>query len=263
MSPRACALKLKEDLFAEGFDAEQLDITAFGASAVCDSLVSSEVTEEERRRPVLTLVPAPVARGGLTSAERQELTLAHRVDAQRMARSLVRRWHCRIETEELDSVVDLALCEAATSFDATRGTRFTTLLFYHLKGRLVQTITSRANAAKMSGSLRRSSNAWKENGSSTEAADELRCMQCSPFSAGDTCDCDENRPDDVVLRKDIIERCREAASRLRGLEREVMMRMYFADQEMSEITEALGYSRSHLSRVRMRALEKVRMAISA
>lgn len=257
MSPRASALKLKEDLFAEGFDADLFDIPVF-----------SGVADEEKRRPVLTLCAPVVAesapmRGGLTAAGRQELMLQHRVDAQRMARSLVRRWHSRIESEELDSVVDLALCEAATSFDATRGTRFTTLLFYHLKGRLVQTITSRANAAKMAGSLRRSSAAWRENGSTNEAADELRCMQCSPFSSADACECDDNRPDDAVLRKDIIERCREAAHRLRGLEREVMLRMYFGDQEMSEITEALGYSRSHLSRVRMRALEKVRMAVSA
>ena len=253
MSPRACALKLKEDLFADQLTADTFVVAG----------ISGE-QETERRRASLTLCePIPAPRGGLTAKERQELTLAHRVDAQRMARSLVRRWHSRIETEELDSVVDLALCEAATSFDATRGTRFTTLLFYHLKGRLVQTITSRANAAKTAGSLRRSSTAWNENGSATEAADELRCVQCSPFSASDSCECDDNRPDEAVLRKDIVDRCREAATRLRGLEREVMLRMYFADQEMSEITEALGYSRSHLSRVRMRALEKVRMAVAA
>lgn len=221
------------------------------------AVVFKEENTAVREEPVLRIVEAPKrpakpVKSAETIARQQELAVQFRVDAKRIARSLIRKWRCRIEVEELDSVVDLALCEAASSFDPSRGTRFITLLYYHLKGRLIQTISARAHAAAH---LTRNTLSISTSEASSQPDTASAILEQKTFV------CNRPLPDEQILRRDIVARCLEACDRLRGLEREVIMRIYFQNQDMSEVTEALGYSRSHLSRIRIRALKKLQGAL--
>ena len=106
---------------------------------LCPSLAPD--TRRESGGEVIELFP----KRKVSQDERDKLILAYREFAGRLARSFLRRWKAFMEPEELISVVDLALVESAQNFDPTRGTKFTTLLHYHLRGRLIRAIEARAN----------------------------------------------------------------------------------------------------------------------
>ncbi len=230
------------------------------------------ITNKSVSQPHLTICKAPTNKQSpkkvakpakakaLTPKTRRELILRHREDAQRMARSMMRKWHAKIEREELDSAVDLGLCEAAMAFDPSRGVLFTTFLYYHLKGRIVQLITTRANSKKIALLLRTGicGEAISEEDQPEGGWMSLNCGQCAP---GTQCHCNVILPDEQVLRAQIIQRSLGVCQELKGVEREVMLSLYVDGKDVREITGELGYSRSHISRIRMRAISKVRNAI--
>ena len=55
----------------------------------------------------------------------EELVLEHRMSGRKLARSLLNKWNIRLGTDEINSTVDLALCEAATRFCPDRGAKYT------------------------------------------------------------------------------------------------------------------------------------------
>lgn len=238
MSPRVAVL-FKEDTVVER-EEPRLRVLA--------SSEHNAHTHDEQIEPICAKAK-PHAHQNI--AQQQELVLQFRIDAKRIARSFIRKWRCRIEAEELDSVVDLALCEAAVSFDPTRGTRFITLLYYHVKGRIIQTIAARANAANHMSRFTIPAGADDSSGNK----DAISALEQKIFI------CSRPLPDEQILQRDIVDRCAVAMTYLHGLEREVIERIYFQNQDMSEVTSALGYSRSHLSRIRIRALKKLQLAL--
>ena len=91
--------------------------------------------------------PVKEERGpGLTEFEKEDLITQSRLKARKLARSILRKWNARLDLQEVDSIVDLSLCEAAHRFDPSVGASFMTFLFYHLRGNLIRTITASANS---------------------------------------------------------------------------------------------------------------------
>ncbi len=184
---------------------------------------------------------------------KEELILEHRASARKISRSIMRKWRARIELEELDSLVDLALCEAAQKYDPRKGASFMTFMFYHLRGCLVRAVDIAANLNTVS------------------AADyEIEGLVASLVGPNDTKETalvhgadilheptnEEYRtPEESFYREEITKISNEACARLDELAREVIFRLYVEDQNLVDVAKELGYSRCHISRVKKQALE--------
>lgn len=66
---------------------------------------------------------------GTSRRERTELVVGYRLKARKLARSILRRWHARLDVGEVDSIVDLSLCEAVQRFSPEKGASFMTFMF--------------------------------------------------------------------------------------------------------------------------------------
>ena len=191
-------------------------------------------------------------------AAREKLTLQYRDAARKLALSMISKWKCRIERDELQSVIDLALCEAATRYNHSHGAGFMTFLYYHLKGKLIKTIVQRADRALV----------FIEDYESSRLAVSGDDEFCNVRSVEWLClatqaQSNHLEADDALYRQQLIDICHKACERLRGIEREVIWQIYFQNKELSQVTSEMGYSRGHLFRVRMRALNKIRRAVKA
>lgn len=192
-------------------------------------------------------------RRSLSKRKREELVLEFRIKARKLARSILRKWNSRLDLQEVDSLVDLSLCEAVKNFDPDRGTAFMTFLYYHLRGNLIRAISSAANANVVPGALE-------------EDREETRVRQNSAELNGDAnatdiaevlCNHQEKQPDEVLLQKQMARLSSIACAKLDPLEQEVIERIYIKEQQLMDIAGALGYSRCHISRVKRRAIEAI------
>ena len=188
--------------------------------------------------------------GGLTEEERQELVLEFRIKARKLGRSILRKWRARLDLEEVDSVVDLSLCEAVKRFDPSKGASFMTFLYYHLKGNLIRTVSAAANANVLPGSDPDAETTGDEK--SVTALDVVEALSGT----------DTHLPDEVLLKKELVGLSQEATHRLDPLEREVIERIYMQGQQLMDIAHSLGYSRCHISRVKKKALETLQNDIN-
>lgn len=194
-------------------------------------------------------IPTP-----LSEDARERLITRSRVKARKLARSILRKWNARLELQEVDSIVDLSLCEAANRFDPKMGASFMTFLFYHLRGNLIRTIAASANSSLVP---------VYDNevllGSEEESRDPYRNVQVRGVNAIEIaealCSRDQLSPDDALLKKEMLNLSREARSKLDTLAQEVLDRIYIQEEQLIDIAYSLGYSRCHISRVKKRALE--------
>lgn len=195
---------------------------------------------------------------GLSDAEVEALILEHRENGRKLSRSILRRWRVRMPAEEIDSIVDLALCEAARRYSPDKGAAFMTFLFYHLRGHLVRSVARAAQATNVflaygqQGEVE--STEWQHVSSEplwSFAPDHLLFGQR-----------DAETPENVVLRQEKIDQCRDAVARLDELEKEVITRSYASEQPLVDIARSLGYSRCHISRVKKSALDRLKVIIA-
>jgi len=213
------------------------------------------------RKPSLSL--APKAFRELPQYQQEALIMKYRIKARKLGRSMLRRWHARMDLEEVDSIVDLSLCESVKRFDPEKGASFMTFLFYHLKGNLVRAVISAAssNAIPLAiAEMLESFGGDEENSSSrsvginaTELAEAVTSQEAL-------------RPDEALWRKEMSDMSAAACAKLDELEREIVKRIFIQEQQIIDIAAALGYSRCHISRVKKKALDtlhdELRVAIN-
>ncbi len=191
--------------------------------------------------------------GELSAEEIQSLILNHRENGRKLARSFLRRWRARLSLEEVDSIVDLTLCEAAKRYRPQRGASFMTFVFYHLRGYLVRAVANAANSNNIFFQLARQNGVEVEEiRDSSEAAFRAFVPDCASFGLRET-EC----PETLLMRKEQAEVCRQACAELDDLEKEVLTRSFADDQPLVDIARSLGYSRCHISRVKKKALERL------
>ncbi len=188
------------------------------------------------------------SRSCLTELEQEEMVLEFRIKARKLARSILRKWRSRLDLEEVDSVVDLSLCEAVKRFDPDKGASFLTFLYYHLKGNLVRTVSAAANANLIPGA-----NSDSDEEQQVHAYDVAEALTSVELE----------KPDEMLLKKELINLSQNARDRLDPLEQEVIHRIYLEGQNLIDIASSLGYSRCHISRVKKKALETLNVEISA
>ena len=185
----------------------------------------------------------------LTNAEREQLVIEFRLKARKLARSILRRWNARLDLQEVDSIVDLSLCEAVKRFDPTKGATFMTFLFYHLRGNLIRAVSAAASA-----NLVPVGDYDSETSSAIKSTDSYRGINAIEVAEA-LCSHEHMMPDEVLFKKELVRLSERACNKLDTLEREVIHRVYIKEQQLMDIAHSLGYSRCHISRVKKKALE--------
>lgn len=186
--------------------------------------------------------------------EINELILSHRENGRKLARSLLRRWRVTMLAEEVDSIVDLSLCEAAGRYEAEKGASFVTFFFYHLRGHLVRAVKSATQDSNIFQALASGAGVDTQDWS-TEAPEEMLALVPE---LTESIHRDAESPEALLLRKEKANICAEACEKLDELEREVIERSYVQDEPLIEIAKSLGYSRCHISRVKKRAFDRLK-----
>lgn len=198
------------------------------------------------RAPVGEKVARSGNQRGPTRRERAELVVGYRLKARKLARSILRRWHARLDVSEVDSIVDLSLCEAVQRFSPEKGASFMTFMFFHLRGNLIRAVAGSVTAYSLLGA---DAADYIDDGSTpgrtVNAAEVARALYSNDHSA----------PDEELFRKQLATISADAFERLDPLEREVIRRIFLAEEQLLDIADHLGYSRCHISRVKKRALE--------
>jgi len=203
---------------------------------------------------VVDLASSPKAKHVMpTEAQQEALIIKYRLKARKLGRSILRGWHARLDLEEVDSLVDLSLCEAVKRFNPYKGASFMTFLYYHLKGNLVRAVASAASSHSIP--------IFNVDENESERAErehfighQLRGLNASEVAEA-LCSQDAPTPDEVLWKKELHDKSAGACEKLDTLEREIIQRIFLHEQQIMDIASTLGYSRCHISRVKKRALE--------
>ncbi len=192
--------------------------------------------------------------------ERQinQLILDHRENGRKLARSILRRWRVRMFAEEIDSIVDLSLCESARRYSPKFGASFLTFFFYHLRGHLVRSVTKAAQGDNIFLSFAKSMGV--DSGElAAFSNDVIWSYVPDNFIFGQR---DIETPENLVLRQEKINTCQDACSKLDNLEKQVIDRSFADEESIVDIAKNLGYSRCHVSRVKKEALYRLKSLLA-
>ncbi len=197
--------------------------------------------------------------GELSPLQQEALIFKYRIKARKLGRSILRRWHSRMDLDEVDSLVDLSLCEAVKRFNPDKGASFMTFLFYHLKGNLVRAVTAAAASTALPVRLAELGEAFADEA-------ETASLAAQPMNAAEIAEAvtsqDAPLPDEALWRKQLSDCSANACEKLDALEREIIKRIFVHEQQIIDIATALGYSRCHISRVKKKALDTLHDELS-
>lgn len=217
-----------------------------------DALVKSS---SKSKRPHIRAVK----RGDLTPYQQEALVMKYRAKARKLGRSMLRRWHSRMELDEIDSIVDLSLCEAVKRFDPYKGATFMTFLFYHLKGNLVRAVAQAAAATAIPLAFSELANAaFADEDSAVQVTLPINAIELAEALSSQ----DIPQPDEAFWKKELHSKSIGACEKLDELEREIVKRIFVHEQQIIDIAAALGYSRCHISRVKKKALDTLHGELS-
>ena len=196
-------------------------------------------------------IDAPVAFRTMSPEMREEYVVRYRGKARKLARSILRKWRSRLDIAEVDSLVDLSLCEAVQRFSPDRGASFMTFLFYHLRGNLIRAITSAVQSSSIPMVEVDSLVALDEGGENGNSRGAMNAIEIANALTSQ----EELSPDEALYRKEMIALSQRSYKHLDGLEQQVLTKLFAEENQMIDIARNLGYSRCHISRVKRRALE--------
>ena len=195
----------------------------------------------------------------LNQDQLNQLILDHRENGRKIARSILKKWHVRMPTEDIDSIVDLTLCEAGSRFSLEHGASFMTFVFYHLRGNLVRAV---AKASQATGTFIQA--CGDSNLAITEWDPEINSEK--GFVIITETEAFGNReiktPEQSMITEEDATLCREACEKLDELQRIVITKSFEGDQSLVDIAKELGYSRCHISRIRTAALKVLKKHLS-
>jgi RNA polymerase sigma factor (sigma-70 family) len=184
----------------------------------------------------------------------EDLILNHRENGRKLARSILRRWQVNMPAEDVDSIVDLTLCEAAVRYDVNKGASFITFLFYHLRGHLVRAVAAATSDSQLFMAVAQSSGLDVTEWATANEDTAIAFLPDISFER----QAEVESPEVLLIKKEKASLCKDAVVKLDELEREIIDRSYGQDEPLVDIAKLLGYSRCHVSRVKKRALDRIR-----
>lgn len=186
----------------------------------------------------------------LSPEQIENLVMDSREQARKLGCSMLRRWNIKIDLDELYSIVDLSLCEAAKHFNPNRNVTFITFLFYHLKGNLVKAISQAVNKTAVPYDFKdedfESGILGHETINSADFAETLG----SNFEL--------QHPDMALYRGELFDIGFKACERLDALEKEVIYSVVLHEEQVTEIAKQLNFSRCYISKIKTQALSKLK-----
>jgi RNA polymerase sigma factor (sigma-70 family) len=207
------------------------------------------VKKQEVQKKKSTKTRAP----RMTAAQKiEKLVIDNRLSAQKMGYSILKRWNVHIEKDELNSVIDYALCDAAMRYIPNKGASFSTYFYYHLRGHLVRLVADLTMASSLF--VQPETNmALDYEGRLSGGYD----IEHGVYSKSDLID----SPESMVIREEELNNCSSSVNRLDKLEQEVLTRIY-NNESLVKVARSLGYSRCHISRIKKEALNKLKAIYS-
>lgn len=200
----------------------------------------------------------------LSAKEKSALVIEHRLVARQLAKSLLKKWRVYCDGDELGSIVDVSLCEAADRFDPKHGTKFSTWLYYFLKGYLIREVvisgcSKDAPIAILPEQTPHDSTMGQIHHGDTR---ELQLHHELSYDTPALGYFYGVRPDEVLYIKQLLLLSGQAIQKLQGTEQEVVHKIYVEGRSISETSRELGYSRGHISRLHAKALKKLKGYVS-
>ena len=190
----------------------------------------------------------------LSENQRNKLILDSRIQAQKISRSILRKWNCKLPLEELDSIVDLSLCEAARKFNPDKGVSFITFLFYYLRGNLIKTVKELSAIQSTPVDIR------DENLESGTIGDfTINPADVFELFGGKADRTLFESTTDKQLYEIATQVCKETLS---PFEREVLFNIYIQEEQITELAKKMNYSRCHISRLKSEIINKLRNEMS-
>lgn len=147
----------------------------------------------------------------------------------RIAASLLRRSGAFVPRDELQSIVGISYAQAASTFDAARGTEFTTYAFTYLRGNLCAYYKERKKQATL----------LADYGAETQI-----------YARG------ENLAELVERRQLRQFLCRVCAARFSGVDRKVAQSLFTGEE--GKIWKQIGVSKGHFFKVRRAVINELR-----
>lgn len=197
---------------------------------------------------------SPAKGTSLSEKQREQIVINYRLKARKLARSILRKWHARMDLQEVDSIVDLSLCESAKRFNPKIGASFMTFLFYHLRGNLIRAVSAAANSNLVPLADMEAGFSQHEEGEMGQPKGQGPAINAIEIAEA-LCGNDFPLPDEIVYKRELVHMSQSACEKLDSLAREVISRIYIQGQQLIDIATSLGYSRCHISRVKKKALE--------
>jgi len=180
---------------------------------------------------------------GQSVSGQEAMILAHREAAHRIGRGLIQRWGIELTPDERDSLIDLALCEAAAGYKPERGASLTTWFFYVLQGEL-----KKARADRRDPGVRGpTSMAITDTG--YEGESEMPVVQIA--STGPS-------PEREVHCGELRQICQRALDQIGELERTILVEIILGEEKVARLARRLGYSRGHLSLLKSSGARRLR-----
>jgi RNA polymerase sigma factor (sigma-70 family) len=156
----------------------------------------------------------------------------------------MRSWHLRLSPEELQSLADLALCEAAHRFHPHRNTLFSSYLFLCVRRLAHRTLSDQIRQARVQSALDRTA---LPEGRTVEAVEDVS---------------DHGSPEQVYVRSQARDKLRQALSTLDARERDVISALYLREATVTDLARTRGCSRMYIYTLRRRALARLRDALA-
>lgn len=187
-------------------------------------------------------------------AEVCSLVLTHREVGRKISKSILRKWRAHMPEDELNSLVDLALCEAAIRYKSEMGTQFVTFLFYHLRGHLIKTISK----AKKESEFKMAFNGSNEG----EGSEYFTQEAVNGYFLEKEEKALKNNPEKTAILNQEIRICKEAQEKLGHLDAEIIRRCFLNGEQVIDVAKSLELSRHYVSRIKTRALKKLKKMIT-
>lgn len=173
-----------------------------------------------------------------------QLILSHRELGIKIAWRLLSNWRIRLPQDDVLSMVGIALCEAASRFDPTKGATFGTFLFYHVRGVLLKEIANAMNERR-----------FRNIEGDQESYYLLFNTMC--YVNGDSALVETNTPERNLQKQELGNILNSAYSALDDLEKTVLTRHFINEESLVDIAKDLDYCRCHISRVKTTAVSKI------
>jgi RNA polymerase sigma factor for flagellar operon FliA len=220
----------------------------------------------------------------VTLEERERLITS----CQGLVRSIAWKIHQRlpayVDLDDLVSCGQVGLAEAARDFDPDRGGQFTTFAWYRVRGSILDGLAKMrwfnrgdfeggrydrmanealADGGETTGAESSAGDALAREGRWLKGVSTALAVTCVAALSGDAAagldqaDGAAERPESIVIRREVVARLRDLVDRLPTDARTLIQATYFEGVTLTEAAARVGISKAWASRLHSRTLSKL------